>query len=103
MINSPYSSFRSDIQVFRAIAVLAVVAYHAGWWVKSGFIGVDLFFVISGFVISGLLMKTTDLKLVKIKYSHSKEPMIRYALELRIMTYSNSWDFGKFFVKENFD
>ena len=62
MINSPYSSFRSDIQVFRAVAVLAVVAYHAGWWVRSGFIGVDLFFVISGFVISGLLMKELQSK-----------------------------------------
>jgi peptidoglycan/LPS O-acetylase OafA/YrhL len=62
MTNSTYSSFREDIQVFRAISVLAVVGYHAGWGVRSGFIGVDLFFVISGFVISGLLMKELRVK-----------------------------------------
>lgn len=41
----------------RALAVLAVLAYHADlWWARAGFLGVDVFFVISGYLITTLLL-----------------------------------------------
>ncbi len=48
---------RSDIQGLRALAVISVVAYHAGLPITGGFIGVDIFFVISGYVITQMLIK----------------------------------------------
>ena len=48
---------RPDIQGLRAVAVGLVMVYHAGIPLPGGFIGVDVFFVVSGFVITGLLMR----------------------------------------------
>jgi len=51
------SAFRSDINGLRAWAVMAVVLYHFGFQgVAGGFQGVDVFFVISGFLMTGLVV-----------------------------------------------
>jgi peptidoglycan/LPS O-acetylase OafA/YrhL len=49
--------YRPDIQGLRAVAVGLVVADHVVGWPAGGFIGVDVFFVISGFLITGLLVR----------------------------------------------
>jgi hypothetical protein len=56
----PSSFRRTDIQGLRGVAVLLVVLYHGGFDVPGGFTGVDVFFVISGFVIAGLLLREFD-------------------------------------------
>lgn len=51
------SHWRRDIQGLRALAIIVVVLFHAGLPVPGGFIGVDVFFVISGYVITGMLRR----------------------------------------------
>src|SRR6202453_894712 len=52
------AEFRPDIQAVRALAVVLVVLYHADIpGVHGGFLGVDVFFVVSGFVITNVLLR----------------------------------------------
>ncbi|MFW7415407.1 acyltransferase family protein [Demequina sp. SO4-18] len=52
------SSFRPDIEGLRALAIGLVLVYHAGVsLVPGGYVGVDVFFVISGFLITGMLLR----------------------------------------------
>lgn len=51
MSTAPTAAKRADIQELRALAIVLVVAYHAGV-LRGGFVGVDVFFVVSGYVIA---------------------------------------------------
>ena len=53
--------FRPDVQGLRAVAVALVVLFHAGVpFLRGGYVGVDVFFVLSGFVITGLLLRRAE-------------------------------------------
>lgn len=55
---NPDAAHRPDIEGLRAVAVIAVLLFHLGWGsVGGGFVGVDVFFVISGFLIAGIAVR----------------------------------------------
>ena len=61
MSSTDRSRFRPDIEGLRGIAVLIVVAFHCGIGaLAGGFVGVDVFFVLSGYLITGLLVAEVE-------------------------------------------
>lgn len=60
MSQPAHFAYRPDIDGLRAIAILMVVLFHAGLGFTGGYVGVDVFFVISGYLITGLLLKEAE-------------------------------------------
>lgn len=87
--------FRGDIQGIRAIAVGTVLVFHAGVpFMPGGFIGVDVFFVISGYLITGLLIrevvKTGRVDLVAF-YARRARRILPAALVVLALTVLAGW------------
>jgi peptidoglycan/LPS O-acetylase OafA/YrhL len=56
-----HPKYRADIDGLRAVAILSVIGFHAfPNWITGGFIGVDIFFVISGFLISTIIVENLE-------------------------------------------
>ena len=61
-VKTPHLRYRADVDGLRAIAVIPVVFYHANIWpFNGGFVGVDVFFVISGYLITWLIASEIDI------------------------------------------
>jgi peptidoglycan/LPS O-acetylase OafA/YrhL len=65
--------FRPDVEGLRAVAVVAVVLYHAGLGIRGGYVGVDVFFVLSGFLITRQLtgaVTSKGIRAIPTFYAH---------------------------------
>ena len=72
-MNSHSISYRSDIDGLRALAILPVVLFHAfPILLPGGFLGVDVFFVISGYLITSILLKDIELGSYSIKTFYAR-------------------------------
>jgi len=72
-IHPDHLAYRPDIDGLRALAVLLVVLYHAfPKWAHGGFIGVDIFFVISGFLITSIILKGLENNSFSFVWFYSK-------------------------------
>ncbi|MFP5392036.1 MAG: acyltransferase family protein [Gammaproteobacteria bacterium] len=78
--------YRPDIDGLRAVAVLLVVVFHA-WprWLQSGFIGVDIFFVISGFLITSIILSDLQARSFSILEFYSRRVRRIYPALLLVM------------------
>ena len=94
--SSPYSSsYRSEIDGLRAFAILSVVAFHAfPRWLSGGFIGVDVFFVISGFLITSHIFENLDKG--KFSFTDFFGRRIRRIFPALILVMACSFAFGWF-------
>lgn len=86
--------YRPDIDGLRAVAVLLVLLYHAGLWdVDGGYVGVDVFFVISGFLITSLIK--SDLERGSFGFADFWERRIRRILPalgvVTVVTLAAGW------------
>jgi len=85
--------YRADIDGLRALAVLAVVGFHSfPEWIKGGFVGVDVFFVISGYLISGMIFESLDRGTFSFVKFYARR--IRRIFPALILVLLTGWIFG---------
>ena len=95
MENSIQLSYRPDIDGLRAVAVMAIVAFHAfPSLIPGGFVGVDIFFVISGFLITSLILQSQQNKIFNLSELYAGR--IRRIFPTLILVMSACFVFGWF-------
>ena len=100
-MNPPQKGYRPDIDGLRAISVLSVLAYHYRapfpyFPLPGGFAGVDVFFVISGFLITGIL--TTDIAAGRFSIVGFYDRRIRRILPALLVMLAATLLTGKFLL-----
>src|SRR5262249_27848079 len=82
-----------DVDGLRGVAILAVIAYHGfPSWVSGGFIGVDVFFVISGFLITGII--ADGLEWQKFSFAHFYARRVRRLFPGLVIVLAACWAIG---------
>lgn len=88
-------AYRADIDGLRAVAVGMVMAFHAfPEWLPGGFIGVDVFFVVSGFLITTLILENIDSRSFSIADFYARR--IRRIFPSLLVVMASCWLFGGF-------
>jgi peptidoglycan/LPS O-acetylase OafA/YrhL len=86
--------YRADVDGLRAVAVISVLLFHAfPQFVTGGFVGVDIFFVISGFLISSILIREIEEGRFSILYSPSTPDLSGFARGVVLYAYRRLVDF----------
>jgi peptidoglycan/LPS O-acetylase OafA/YrhL len=87
------NSRRHDIQGLRALAVVAVILDHVIGWPLGGFAGVDVFFVISGFLITGLLLRDAAAGTMSLRrfYAKRMRRIAPAAITVLVVTTALAW------------
>ena len=86
--------YRPDIDGLRAIAVLSVIGFHAfPYRVPSGFIGVDIFFVISGYLISSIIFRNLEHRTFSFKefYIRRINRIFPALILVLVLSHSGRW------------
>ncbi|MFE0463007.1 acyltransferase family protein [Kitasatospora sp. NPDC058965] len=91
-----HPGFRPDIEGLRAVALLAVLAFHAGIpHLAGGFVGVDVFFVISGYLITGQLLReataTGRIRLAEFYSRRARRLLPSAAVVLTAVALAGAW------------
>jgi peptidoglycan/LPS O-acetylase OafA/YrhL len=86
-------TYRPEIDGLRAVAVVPVILFHAGFpWFRGGFVGVDVFFVISGYLISQVIL--TDLRAGRFSLAAFYERRARRILPALFCIIAVCWPFA---------
>ncbi|WP_456624042.1 acyltransferase family protein [Bradyrhizobium sp. P5_C12] len=87
----PSENYRPDIDGLRAVSILLVVGYHAHpWMLPGGFVGVDVFFVISGFLITRILLAPGGVPLATF-YARRIRRIFPALIAVLLATYALGW------------
>lgn len=88
---TPSENYRPDIDGLRAVSILLVVGYHAHpWMLPGGFVGVDVFFVISGFLITRILLAPGGIPLATF-YARRIKRIFPALIAVLLATYAIGW------------